>query len=162
WRARRRCRSRAFSDDERLVALAFELLEHGLGRRTIGEATDAHAMERVTAGYARCGGHPAAPTPCAAELHPPGARGPTSPERHRIPQRQARLHHDAAGDGIGSQAFGGELGGEIGRRRARHEDVVSISGPTRATLPRFLDLVVLIAEPGGQLLGRRLLLERTD
>src|SRR5439155_2811731 len=86
-----------------------------------------------------------------------------------VAQWQARLDHDATGDGVGGEALGRELGGQLTRCRAGDEDVVAITrargigrrGRYRTTATgrvRFADSVVLLAQSGGhRLRGRQLL-----
>src|SRR5437762_9467384 len=92
WRAPR---------DERLVALALQLLQRADGRGAISEATYPHAIQRVALGGRRRGarirraGRRFTRRGRASHLHLEPVDGEIFRQRHGIAQRQAWLDHRA-------------------------------------------------------------------
>src|SRR5262249_27731418 len=148
---------------------------------------DAHAIEWIPAarrlnaplvgrrdrGLARAAG--------ATHLNLESVGGEILRQRDRVAQRQARLDDDAAARRLGRETFTGQPGVQLLSRRARYEDVVLVDadrirrGRGRRRLlrsgrlhrlvgaaHRFLDGVILLAQPRRDLAGGVLVAERTD
>src|SRR6266446_4117176 len=114
--------------DERLVALALELLQRGHRRRAVRERADPHAVERLPAvrgglprpglRHARRWRGPAG----AAHLDLEAFHSEILRKRHRVAQRQARLDDGATARRLRGESLGGQPLVQLGRRKAGDED----------------------------------------